>query len=107
VTLGARRSGNGVEFTVRDEGGGVPPGDAEHIFDKGYRGSNAAGLPGSGLGLYLARSIVDVHGGILRLGKQEKQGRGAEFRLWLPALDVSGQQRLASSSPNSDNRTDH
>lgn len=102
VTLGVRRSGNGVEFTVRDEGAGVPPDEAEHIFDKGYRGSNAAGLPGSGLGLYLARSIVDVHGGMLRLGEG-----GKEFRLWLPALDVSGQQQLASSSPSSDNRTDH
>lgn len=102
VTLGARRSGNGVEFTVRDEGAGVPPEDAACIFDKGYRGSNAAGLPGSGLGLYMARSIVDVHGGMLRLGED-----GKEFRLWLPALDINGQQQLASSSPNSDNRTDH
>jgi signal transduction histidine kinase len=88
VTLGARVSGSGVEFTVRDAGAGVPVEDAQHIFDKGYRGSNAAGLPGSGLGLYLARSIVDVHGGMLRLGKLEG---GAEFRLWLPALDISGQ----------------
>ena len=101
VTLGARRSGGGVEFTVRDEGSGVPPDDAAHIFDKGYRGSNATGLPGSGLGLYMARSIVDVHGGVLRLGEG-----GKEFRLWLPALDINGQQQLASSSPSSDNRTD-
>lgn len=99
VTLGVRRSGSGVEFTVRDEGPGVPPEDAACIFDKGYRGSNAAGLPGSGLGLYMARSIVDVHGGMLRLTED-----GKAFRLWLPALHISGQQRLASSSPNSDNR---
>ncbi|MFN3790810.1 ATP-binding protein [Massilia sp.] len=102
VTLGARRSGSGVEFMVRDEGAGVPPEDVPCIFDKGYRGSNAAGLPGSGLGLYMAQSIVDVHGGMLRLGDE-----ASEFRLWLPALDVSGQQQLASSSLNSDNRTDH
>ena len=101
VTLGARRSGSGVEFTVRDEGPGVPPEDAACIFDKGYRGSNAAGLPGSGLGLYMAHSIVDVHGGMLRLAEG-----GKEFRLWLPALDISGQQQLASSPSNSDNRTD-
>jgi signal transduction histidine kinase len=103
VTLGARRSGSGVEFTVRDEGGGVPPEDLACIFDKGYRGRNADGLPGSGLGLYMARSIVDVHGGMLRLA--EGSG-GAEFRLWLPALEGGGQQRLASSSPSSDNRSD-
>ncbi|MFC0252362.1 PAS domain-containing sensor histidine kinase [Massilia consociata] len=104
VALGARRSGSGVEFTVRDAGGGVPPEDAERIFDKGYRGRNAEGLPGSGLGLYMARSIVDVHGGMLRLGAQDG---GAEFRLWLPALDGGGQQRLASSGVSSDNRNDH
>ncbi len=103
VTLGARRSGNGVEFTVRDEGEGVPPEDVACIFDKGYRGRNADGLPGSGLGLYMARSIVDVHGGMLRLA--EGAG-GAEFRLWLPALEDGGQQRLASSSLSSDNRSD-
>jgi len=101
VTLGARRSGNGVEFSVRDEGNGVPPEDVACIFDKGYRGRNAEGLAGSGLGLYMARSIVDVHGGMLRLA--EGAG-GAEFRLWLPALDETGQQQLASSSANSDNR---
>jgi len=104
VALGVRRSGSGVEYMVRDEGAGVPPDEAAHIFDKGYRGRNAANLPGNGLGLYMARSIVDVHGGMLRLGDA---GKGAEFRLWLPALDSDGQQRLASSSPNSDNRTDH
>ena len=103
VSLGARRSGNGVEFFVRDEGAGVPPEDVACIFDKGYRGRNADGLAGSGLGLYMARSIVDVHGGMLRLA--EGSG-GAEFRLWLPALDDGGQQRLASSSPSSDNRSD-
>lgn len=103
VALGARRSGGGVEFTVRDEGPGVPADEAPRIFDKGYRGRNAQGLPGSGLGLYMARSIVDVHGGMLRLGAHDG---GAEFRLWLPALDNGGQQRLASSSASSDNRTD-
>jgi len=106
VGLGVRRSGSGVEFTVRDEGPGVPAQDAAHIFDKGYRGSNAAGLPGSGLGLYMAHSIVDVHGGMLRLGERDGK-RGTEFRLWLPAQHMGGQQQLASSPPSSDNRTDH
>lgn len=106
VGLAVRRSGSGVEFTVRDEGAGVPSADAERIFDKGYRGSNAVDLPGSGLGLYMARSIVDVHGGMLRLGSTEGSRGGAEFRLWLPALHMSEQQQLASASPSSDNRND-
>lgn len=78
---GRRRDG-GIELALRDAGPGVPPADVARIFDKGYRGSNAAGIKGSGLGLYMARSLVDVHGGALELAAAE--GAGAEFRLWLP-----------------------
>lgn len=85
VTLRVRRSGGGVEVAVLDGGAGVPPDDAARVFDKGYRGRNAAGLPGSGLGLYMARSIIEVHGGVLSLAAGH-QGAGAEFRLWMPAL---------------------
>jgi signal transduction histidine kinase len=95
VTLRARRSGGGVELAVLDGGDGVAPEDAGRVFDKGYRGKNAAGMAGSGLGLYMARSIVEVHGGMLSLAavpeqeqKQEKQRGGAEFRLWMPALGM-------------------
>lgn len=85
VILRARRSGGGVEVAVLDGGAGVPPEDASRVFDKGYRGRNAAGLPGSGLGLYIARSITEVHGGVLSLAAGQA-GAGAEFRLWMPAL---------------------
>jgi signal transduction histidine kinase len=75
--------------------------DLPRIFDKGYRGSNTAGLPGSGLGLYMARSVVEVHGGTLEYVALPEGG--AEFRLWLPAKDASG-KGLASSVTSSDNR---
>lgn len=87
VTLRARRSGGGVELAVLDGGAGVPPDDVAQVFDKGYRGRNAAGLAGSGLGLYMARSIVEVHGGVLSLAPGQ-EGAGAEFRLWMPALGL-------------------
>ncbi len=87
VILRARRSGGGVEVAVLDGGAGVPPEDVARVFDKGYRGRNAAGLAGSGLGLYMARSIVEVHGGVLSLAPGE-EGAGAEFRLWMPALGL-------------------
>ena len=87
VVLRARRSGGGIELAVLDGGAGVPPEDVARVFDKGYRGRNAGGLPGSGLGLYMARSIVEVHGGVLSLAPGE-EGAGAEFRLWMPALGL-------------------
>jgi PAS domain S-box-containing protein len=96
-----RRQGNGVELALRDSGPGVPASDLPRIFDKGYRGSNAAGLPGSGLGLYMARSVVEVHGGTLE--HVRPPGGGAEFRLRLPAQDAPG-KGLASGVSSSDNR---
>ncbi|HAV37129.1 MAG TPA: sensor histidine kinase, partial [Massilia sp.] len=75
-------------------------GDEEtYIFDKFYRGRNAQGLPGSGLGLYMARSIVEVHGGIVSLVKPA--GGGAEFRIWLPVAGAG--KALAQLEPSSDN----
>lgn len=77
-----RREDGGVALALRDAGPGVPEGDIARIFDKGYRGANAAGVPGSGLGLYMARSLVEVHGGTLTHAGRE--GQGAAFRVWLP-----------------------
>jgi PAS domain S-box-containing protein len=101
ITLGGRIAAGGIELAVRDEGPGVPADDAARIFDKFYRGSNAAGLPGSGLGLYMARSVVEVHGGTLELARQ--QGGGAEFRIWLPVQGVAG-KKVAPAGPSSDNQ---
>jgi signal transduction histidine kinase len=88
---------------VRDDGPGVASEDAPRIFDKFYRGKNAAGLPGSGLGLYMARSVVEVHGGTLEHA-QAPQG-GAEFRIWLPAQGATG-KKLAPAGPSIDNQKD-
>lgn len=78
----------GVEFLVRDHGDGLPEHDLARLFDKGFRGSNAAGVPGSGLGLYMARAVVDVHGGTLSARNVPESG--AEFRIWLPISGVAG-----------------
>jgi PAS domain S-box-containing protein len=103
IALSGRMAAGGVELAVVDNGAGVPPGDAPRIFDKFYRGRNAAGLPGSGLGLYMARSVVEIHGGTLDHA-QPVQG-GAEFRIWLPAQGTAG-KKVAPAGPSSDNQTD-
>ncbi|MGZ5202246.1 MAG: ATP-binding protein [Telluria sp.] len=101
IELAGRRVPNGVELLVRDHGPGVPPTDAAAIFDKSYRGSNAAGLPGSGLGLYMARSVIEVHGGTLEL--EDIQPESAMFKIWLPTT-LNGGKVVASAEPSSDNR---
>jgi two-component system OmpR family sensor kinase len=96
-----RSAAGGIELLVRDRGPGVAHDDCTRIFDKFYRGSNAAGLPGSGLGLYMARSVVEVHGGTLELVRGTPAG--AEFRVWLPAPGAAG-KNVASGDVNSDNQ---
>ena len=104
ILLTGRRAGGGIELVVRDRGAGVAADEAPRIFDKFFRGRDAAGMPGSGLGLYMARSVVEVHGGTLNLLPPD--GGGAEFRLWLPAqAHVPAGKQLASGGTNSDNQT--
>jgi signal transduction histidine kinase len=100
IHLSGRRVPNGIELVVRDAGPGVPPLDAPRIFDKSYRGSNATSVAGSGLGLYMARSLLEVHGGTLELA--DSTGEGATFRVWLPL--VNDGKVVAPGEPNSDNR---
>jgi PAS domain S-box-containing protein len=83
--------GNGVEFLIADNGPGIPPDELSQIFDKFFRGRKAGQTVGSGLGLHLAQSVVESHGGSLS-ARNLAQG-GAEFRVWLPDSPVSSDGR--------------
>jgi signal transduction histidine kinase len=100
IELSGQRAQGGIELLVRDHGAGVPPAESGRIFAKSYRGSNAGERPGSGLGLYLARSVLEVHGGTLEL--RNVLPEGAEFRIWLPLRDAAGKE-VASNGNRSDN----
>lgn len=101
--MGKMATEGGIEFLVRDHGAGLPEAELLRVFDKSFRGSNASGVPGSGLGLYMARSIADVHGGTITAKNVSESG--TEFRIWLPLADSSG-KNLAQRSGNSDNSLD-
>ena len=81
-----------VRIDVEDRGRGIAPADLPHIFEPFYRGREAvaAQIRGSGLGLSLARGIVEAHGG--RISVESTRGRGSVFTLHLPATgsDVCG-----------------
>lgn len=100
IELHGRRADGGIELVVRDRGTGVADDETDRIFDKGYRGRNSAGLPGSGLGLYMARAVVQVHGGTLTMRNMEEGG--ARFRIWLPAHGGAG-KRPAGGACGNDN----
>ncbi|MFG3253089.1 sensor histidine kinase [Streptomyces sp. NPDC048172] len=69
----------GPEVTVRDHGPGIAPEDLPHVFDRFYRAESARALPGSGLGLAMARQIARAHGADLTAERAE--GTGTVFRL--------------------------
>ncbi|MFE6053977.1 sensor histidine kinase [Kitasatospora sp. NPDC056446] len=73
----------GLELTVRDHGPGIAAEDLPYVFDRFYRASAARALPGSGLGLAMARQIAHAHGATLTA--EAAPGGGALFRLRLPA----------------------
>ena len=104
IALSGRRADGGVELLVRDHGVGVPAAETAQIFAKSWRGSNAGARPGSGLGLYMARAVIEVHGGILDL--RNALPEGAEFRIWLPLRESAG-KNVASGGHTSDNSSNN
>jgi PAS domain S-box-containing protein len=72
-----------VILCIEDEGPGIAPGDAPFIFDRFYRADKAVKTTkGAGLGLYLARAVVEAHGG--RIWVDAKPGAGARLCFSLP-----------------------
>jgi two-component system OmpR family sensor kinase len=85
VQVRAREDGRSLVVEVADGGPGIPADDLPHIFEELYRGANARGIPGSGLGLALAARIVDLHGGSLKVTSRQGERQGTVFSMLLPA----------------------
>lgn len=83
ITLSLKREGGDALISVQDTGCGVAKADAEHLFERFYRGDKArAETGGSGLGLAIAKWIVDQHGG--RFSLVSYAGVGSRFTVRLP-----------------------
>lgn len=85
IALRARREdGKGVRITVSDSGKGIAPDALQYIFDRLYRADSARSSEESGLGLAIARSIVEAHGGSITA--ESALGKGTTMSILLPGL---------------------
>ncbi len=84
VSVWVHRTGKGIEVTVSDTGEGIREEDLPHVFESFYRGEKSRNRDtgGAGLGLAIARGIVQAHGGEIRV--ESKPGRGTLFTFNIP-----------------------
>jgi signal transduction histidine kinase len=83
VTLRARREEDRVRFEVRDEGIGIDPAVAPRLFDRFFRVDESRANPrGAGLGLSIAKEIIEAHGSSIHV--ESRPGKGAAFGFYLP-----------------------
>jgi signal transduction histidine kinase len=84
ISVAARARAKWVEISVSDTGEGIPAEDLPHIFERFYRvdKSRTRATGGSGLGLTIARRLVEAHGGTITA--QSKLGKGSRFSFTIP-----------------------
>jgi signal transduction histidine kinase len=82
VRIEARRGSRQLEVSVEDTGQGIPPEAASRVFEPFWRGDAARSSPGSGLGLALAKRIVEALGGNIQM--ESSPARGSRFAILLP-----------------------
>jgi two-component system, OmpR family, sensor kinase len=84
VEVRALEDGKAILVEVADSGAGIQSDDLSKIFEELYRGSNARGTEGSGLGLALVNRIVSLHGGRIEVRSRQDGPRGTVFTVRLP-----------------------
>ena len=94
VCIDAYREPGGIHVEVRNQGDTIPPEKLEKLFEKMYRADSSRGTRngGAGLGLAIAKELVELHGGNIRVASKNQQ---VIFSIHLPAPDV----QTAASAP--------
>ena len=84
------RGAKDIEFSIKDTGTGIPEEQQERIFTKFFRGTNAIKIKadGSGLGLFIAKNIIEAHNG--KIWFESRQGEGTTFYFNIPIVDEAG-----------------
>ncbi len=72
-----------IAVMIEDRGLGIPEGDVARLFERYFRGGNVSGIVGTGVGLFLVKTVVDLHCGEIVVDSRE--GQGSSFKVRLPA----------------------
>jgi signal transduction histidine kinase len=91
VSMSTRSTDDELTFVVSDTGRGVPSEQLPHVFDRYWKGE-AGGKRGAGLGLFIAKQIVEAHGG--QIWVESSPGKGSTFSFTIP--------RMTTTSPRDD-----
>lgn len=81
IEVTSKKLGKQVEIRVQDHGQGIPPDKLEHVFDRFYRGEESASIPGFGLGLSIAKTLVERQDGEIAMESEVAQGSTLILRL--------------------------
>jgi signal transduction histidine kinase len=90
ISVSARAADGRVRICVTDQGSGIAEQEQARIFDKFYRGKAEQNLKGTGMGLAIAREIMDAHGE--QIWVVSKPGKGSEFCFSLPTAHQGGHE---------------
>lgn len=86
VTVRVADAGDAIAISIADTGDGIPAGELDRIWERFYRGERSRtrdrGTPGVGLGLTIARGLIEAHGG--RIWAESEPGRGSRFTFTVP-----------------------
>jgi signal transduction histidine kinase len=85
IRVSAKTQGEMLRLEVTDSGCGIPESEMTHVFDRFWQAKHRQYL-GTGLGLYIAKNIVEAHGG--RIGLESRVGQGSTFYLMLPVRHI-------------------
>ncbi len=80
-----------VVIAIADRGIGIPAADLDRLFERYHRGSNVSGIVGTGVGLYLVKIAVELHGGDIEV--KSKEGDGSRFGIRLPLRRASSTRK--------------
>jgi two-component system OmpR family sensor kinase len=88
IAVAAEVAAGDAVVRISDRGIGIPAADLDRLFERYHRGSNVSGIVGTGVGLYLVKMAVELHGG--RVEVDSKEGDGARFTIRLPLRAAPG-----------------